>query len=175
MVLRRDFRRFECLVWQKGQTHTHTPYTVTMCWVFGLPTKTIFPVFLEHFIPPCSWWGPPFAAEFPYCNSVYGCKCRRRENTLTDSGAVSSRELIVEADSGQTPGRCSWQPRLFPQTCGLLSWCNEIIFYTSSSPEPCVLLAFRLQEQICDWNINGMKPRPAGKVRATVLMKGCFL
>lgn len=95
--------------------------------------------------------------SFPYGNNVKGCKYRQGENTLTDgkespqpaacpladTEAVSSRELIVAADSGQTPGRCSWQAdsscsQLRP--CGLLSRCNEIICYTGSSPEPYALL-----------------------------------
>lgn len=36
--------------------------------------------------------------------------------------------------------------RLTPQTCGLLSRCNEIICYTSRSPKPRDLLAYRLGE-----------------------------
>ena len=74
---------------------------------------------------------------------------------LADAEAVSSRELIVAADSGQTPGRCCRQADsslLSAQTCGPLSRCNEIICYTGSSPEPYALLPTGQRSTVPLWS-----------------------
>lgn len=127
--------------------------------VFSLTTKTTFLIFLVHRIrTSAADRGHVIATQFPVHNNVKGWKYRRGENTLTDgkespplpaacpladAEAVSSRELIVAADSGQTSGRCSWQAdsscSLLRPFC-LLSRCNEIICYTGSSLEPYALL-----------------------------------
>lgn len=172
--------------------HVNILYTLifseTTFSMFSCTTKTTFLIFLEHFILLCAADGGGATTTSPGSRSVTVFKVKRRiKNTFNDTTTVcvcvSPLWYIVcfqswtHSRGWQWPDTrtlllTGWQLLLSPQTRGLLSRCNEIICYTSSSPEPYAPLAHRLEEELYDLNIN--KARLAVEICATVLIIDYF-
>lgn len=139
---------------------------------YATQTKTKFLAVLGHCIPhgAASRAHVIITAERSYCNNgAWADEDRERQERGRAPWLTAERppllmvhlllwyqscELTARPDSGQTPGHVSCLTKLTaPQTCVLLSWSNEIIRYTSSSPGLNALLAgglTGLQEQLCD-------------------------